>query len=204
MNNNVSFQSRIKFVNKDAFINTVSGKRINHIMRPIAFADEFYTNCVRSCTAGGIISPNQEAYAFHIFDGKLTHESICSRFSRDLELFDNPPERALLIGGKRHSTRPYSLKNFKLILKSIKEKVKNISYFEQHTDAFAQSSLHYNLKNDTYTIFTQFFKDGKEECIQSLDDLLKNFKKIKIAKGDELFLGETKIAPEEYPKIFEK
>lgn len=204
MNNNVSFQSKIKFVDKKTFINTVNGTRIDHINRPIAFTNEFFTNCIRSCTAGAIVAPKKETYGFHIFDGLQTQNSIYPRFSIDMKLFDNPPERALIIGGKLHHTRPYSMPNFKIIKDTIKQYIDRVSYFEQHNDYYAQTSLHYSTIDDTYTILTQYFKDGKEACVESLKELLSNFKRIKIAKGDELFFGEIKIDPKECPKIFEK
>lgn len=204
MDSNISFQSRIKFVNKKVFIDVVNGKRIDHIERPVAFADEFFTNCVRSCTAGGIVTPQKEAYGFHILDDICTNTSINDRFRFDIKLFDNPPERALIIGGKKHHTRPFSMANFKLIKDTIKNYINNVSYFEQHTDYYAQSSIHYSLKDDTYTILTQYFKNGKEKCVESLKELLENFKNIKIAKGDELFIGEVKVSPNEVSGIFKK
>lgn len=204
MNNSVSFQSRIKFVNKKTFIETVKGERIDHITKPIAFADEFFTNCVRSCTAGAVIAPQKDTYGFHILDDIVTHTSFPNRFKMDMKFFEGQPERALVIGGKKHHSRPMSMPNFKLIKDSIQKIVENISYFEQHTDKYAQTSFHYSAPNDTYSILTQYFKDGKEACVESLSELLENFKHIQIAKGDELFLGETKITPKECPKIFKK
>ena len=94
--------------------------------------------------------------------------------------------------------------NFKIIKDTIKQYIDRVSYFEQHNDYYAQTSLHYSTIDDTYTILTQYFKDGKEACVESLKELLSNFKRIKIAKGDELFFGEIKIDPKECPKIFEK
>ena len=204
MNNNISFQSRIRFVDKKTFIDTVKGKRIDHISRPVAFADEFYTNCVRSCTAGGVTVPHKESYGFHILDDIATHVSIYDRFKIDMKFFDNTPERALIIGGKNHHTRPMSMPNFKLIRDTLKQYIDKISYFEQHTNFYSQSSLHYDKESDTYTILTQYFQDGKEKSVATLKVLLENFKKVKISKGDELFFGETKIDPKEYSQIFEK
>ncbi len=204
MNNNVSFQSRIRFVDKKTFINTVTGKRIDHIERPIAFVDDFFTNCIRSCSAGAIVAPHKEVYAYHIFDGKETHKTIYERLTMDIKLFDTPPKHALIIGGKEHSTRPFSIPNFKIIKDLLRDNIDNVSYFEQHTDYYAQSSLHYDKKNDVYTILTQFFNNGKEDYIKTIKDLLCNFKKIRIAKGDELFIGGLKINPIEYSSIFEK
>lgn len=200
--NNIAFKSKIQFVDKKTFIDTANGKRISPDNRPGAFGDEFYTITVRTCTGGGIVVPNKEAYGFHFFDSLLTNKTLAKRLNLDVLLFDNPPERAVIIGSKDHHSRPYSKMNFKTIERVLEKHIDNISIFEEHVDNFTQSNLHYNLKTDTYTILTQFVKNGKEECIKTLEDLLANFKRIKIAHGDELFIGKEKILKEMCPKIF--
>lgn len=204
MNNAISFKSKIRFVDKNTFVNTASGKEIEPENRPAAFAERYYIPTVRTCTGGGILSPNNEAYGFHIYDGENTNKTVANRLKLDILLFDETPERALIIGSKKHPSRPYSQKNFSIIKNCLEKHIKNVTLFEEHTDNFAQSSLHYDLKTDTYTILTQFFKDGKEECVKTLADLLGIFKNIKIANGDELFIGKQQILKEFCPKIFRK
>lgn len=190
------------FVDKETFVRTAKGKQITPENRPAAFADEFYSPTIRTCTAGAIVSPNSEAYGFHIFDGEKTSETVSKRLNMDVFLFDNPPQRALVIGSKKHKSRPYSQKNFDAIKKCLEKHMDNVTSFEEHTDLFGQSNIHYDLKTDTYTILTQFFREGKEECVRTLKDLLSSFKKIKIAQGDELFVGKQQITKESCPKIF--
>ena len=203
MSNDISFKSRIKFVDKNSFIKIANGKKIDQIEKPCAFAEEFYTTCIRTCTGGGIVSPKNECYGFHILDNERTNKIYPLRLKLELPLFGITPERALLIGSKDHQSRPFSKENFKEILNVIKKFTPNITRFEEHTDRFAQSSLHYDLKTDTYTILTQFVKNEKEDYIKTLQDLLENFRKIKITNGDELYIGETQITKQACPEIFE-
>jgi len=202
MNNNISFRSKINFVDKDTFVNIAKGKKISPETRTAAFADEFFSPRVRSCTAGGILSVNEESYGFHFYDDSNIGECGLNTLKRDIALFDNSPQRAFIIGSKRHKCRPFSKRNLVIIKKYLDNNINNVSVFEGHTDKYAQSSFHYDLKTDTYTVFTQFFKNGKEKCVNSLRDLLNNFKNIKIANGDVLFIGNQQITKDMYPSIF--
>ena len=78
----------------------------------------------------------------------------------------------------------------------------NLTIFEKHKHDCSQSHISYSLKDDTWLIASDYIDNETEEyCwVNSLASLKKAFEKIKIAKGDELFIGEKKILPDP-PKI---
>ena len=69
-----NFQSKIKFVSQDT-INALkrNGEKIGFLADSInnVKAPKFYTEGVRTCTAGGLVIPHKEAVGFHYYDFSL-------------------------------------------------------------------------------------------------------------------------------------
>ena len=202
MDNKISFKSRINFVDAKTFIRVANGIEVNHIHNPIEFADEFYTTGVKTCSAGAAVIPHKTAYGFHTYDCENTNKTIGTRFNIDLNLSDEKPKRALIIGSKKRNDRPFSPLNFNLIKRTLEKYTKHITTFEEQTQEMQQTCLHYDAKTDTYTILTRYLKDKEVDYIKSIKDLLKSFKTISIAKGDDLYVENIKIEKSEYPELF--
>ena len=195
MINKISFGSKINFVPCYKFLSDhEKGKYIDfkeHFIN-VEEAPEFYTMSIADCNAGGIISPHKKSMGFHINglyylkDGPF---DICGT-----------PERALLIGSKRNIFSPNSITNFNVLQKYLQNKVKHLTYFQEHKPLFSASDIHYSLDNDTWTISTQY---GVLSEVKSIKDLFRVFRKIKIANGDSLFIDEKEILPKDFPDIFE-
>ena len=166
----------------------------------IKVGSELYTSKIRTCTGGGFVVPNKEACCFHFLNSSYFYEYMDSILNFYLSTVK--PERALIIGSKKLSTVNYSIENFKRIENIIKSKVKNVTIFERHRFPFSQSSFHYDVKKDTWTILSQYSYKDKQYEVTTLKDLLRLFKKISIAKGDRLFINGKEILPKDCPKIF--
>lgn len=205
MSNNISFKSKINFVDTDKFIKTIGirnceKRRIDHLGKCIMIGEDLYTNKIRTCTGGGFVVPEVEVCAFHFLNSQHFHEYMESILSFYLSKLK--PERALIIGSKRLSTAGYSLENFQKIKEIIKSNVENVTLFERHRFPCSQSSFHYSVKTDTWTILSQYQYKDKNYEVTTLKDLRRLFNKISIAKGDRLFVNDKEILPKDCPKIF--
>lgn len=196
-NNNISFKSNIRFVPIELERLNLRGQEIGFLTgeQNCIKASEFFTYGIKTCTGGGLITPNKEALGFHYLDASFSHFLNVNKFIKDLGK-QIKPERGLLVGGKSEALHGYifSTRNFKKFKKGLQKLTKNISIFECHKHPFSQTDFHYSLKNDTWTLYHCFInKRGKFDYIKNPDDLKKCYKKIQIADGDRLFIGEKEI-----------
>ena len=212
MTNNVSFTSRINFVDSKTFDRFMKGAyvdfRTDHGLIPpnkinerivskltgkpiykrsdVLEADEFYTDTVRTCTAGGIVDTKTgKAVGFHIYDSDANADKTDEILDNIFAYIPNP-DRALVLGSKKLKGSVYSIPIFQKILEGIKKRVQNVSVFNEHIFPYSETDMHYSLKNDTWTIRSMYrpLMDYKEYEIESKDDLAKCFRDFKIADGD--------------------
>ncbi len=212
--NDISFKSRINFVDRKVFdkfqkgiyvdfrpnndfsaldmLMTKPSPKIKHPRMDVIKAKEFYTDTVRTCTAGGVINTKTgDAVGFHIYDSLDNLEKTDDILENIFGKIENP-DRALIIGSKNLKFSYFSIPIFKKIFEGISERIKNITIFREHTFPFSESDIHYSAKNDTWTIRSMYrpLTDIKEIDIQSNEDLNKCFKEIKLANGDEISFGK--------------
>lgn len=197
---NITFKSKINFVTDHAFHQLKHGKYVDFvpIEDSIVKADEFFTEAVRTCSAGGIIdTKNNEAVGFHIFDTEETFKNIQSIIDKIFGALKNP-DKCLLLGGKNLKNSEYSIDIFETIRRACAERLNSVTSFEIHTLPWSESDLHYSLKDDTWNIHTMFRTnlDYKERSILSNDDLANNFKYIYTAKDDIINFPSDNIVRE--------
>lgn len=199
MTNNIAFTSRINFVNAKTFENFRCGTYIDfrkgcEIVTPkfprpdIYKTNEFYTEEVRTCTAGGVIdSKNGECLGFHIYDNLINEENADSIIENIFKLIPNP-DKALLLGSKQLTCAKYSLPIFKKIYEGLSSRIKNITVFREHTLPISESNLHYSLKNDTWTVHSMYTEllNLKEHHILSENELQKCFKEVILSPDDTI------------------
>lgn len=215
----VTFTSRINFVDRKAFENfrkgdyvdfrtnneltaldmitlraveKLTGGKIKHPRLDVLKSDEFFTEEVRTCTAGGVVDTKSgKAVGFHIYDSLDNFNKIGDVLEN---IFGNveTPDRAVILGSKNLKSSIYSIPIFQKLLKGISERVPNLTVFKEHTLPFSESNMHYSLKNDTWTIQSMYrpLTDYKEFDVSSQEELNKCFKEIKLANGDIITFGE--------------
>ncbi len=207
-NNNVSFTSNIRFVPWKVFSKMEKKNAIlyYHDTPNILKADEFYSLDIRTCTGGGLTKQSTgEGEGFHFWDDKITQKKANDNVISLIRFVKNP-ERGLVIGGKRLDENPFSVPLFYKFRDMIKERVQNLSEFCIHRFEDSQTHYHYDTKNDTWTICTEYRKtaNSPQRAVNSLATLKNAFEKISIAPGDRLFIGEKEIQPKDAPEIFLK
>mgnify|MGYP001624242343 CR=1 FL=1 len=204
-NNNISFKSKIKFVDRAVYKMMPKKNYIDfkHSCPNILKADEFFSEGIRTCTGGGLVNPNVEAEGFHIWDD-MTNKKRFPLIINSLFRFVKSPKRALLVGSKELKGSDYSLEQFERFKQSLQSRIKNISYFQKHRYYNSETHYHYSMADDTWTLCSSFQqkKNGKYKTVRSLKDLLDCFEHISIAKGDRLFIGKKEILPKDCPEIF--
>jgi hypothetical protein len=194
----ISFTSKINFVDAKTFYNVCVGRYIDFsdAKTSIVKADEFYTEAVRTCSAGGLHrSATEENLGYHIYDG-IKRSTPIEYFVNDMFSRIKNPDRALLLGGKRlRFNATESMKRFHELKNTLFERVKNVTYFEEHAIPDSESNLCYINHDDTWYINTVFkdYKTGKDMCVDTLEKLLKAFKHISIAKGDTLYINDNQV-----------
>lgn len=149
-------------------------------------SDEFYTDEVRTCSAGGVIDfKTGQCAGFHFYDNLENSQQTDDMLDAIFKLVPNP-DRALLLGSKKLKFSIYSISIFDKILEGLNKRIKNITVFREHIFPYSESDLHYSLKDDTWTIRSMFrpLTDYKEYDILSKETLEKSFKEIKLADGD--------------------
>lgn len=211
MDNNVSFKSRINFVNMKEFTKLIQGTPSIDFDKPtrkILKASEFHTMGIRTCTGGGLTNTkSKKAVGFHLQDSEDNIYDFSKNISKMFDLIK--PERGLLIGSKKgriFDNTTFSKYQFTLLKNEFMQKVPNISYFQEHKHLYGQSHFHYSQKNDTWSICGQWAFETPRQYIQkqikNVEDLKNSYKKIEIAKGDQLFINGKEVLPEEYPELF--
>ena len=201
---NIQFTSRINFVNEKTFDNFRKGIYVDFrepyktelfgkkIRTNIVKADEFYTDTVRTCTAGGIINHKTgDCTGFHIFDNYENSQRTNDILEEIFKRVKNP-DRAFILGGKNLTVSEYSMPIFEKICNGIKKRVANVTIFKEHIFPYSETNMHYSAKEDTWTIQSMYrpLTDIKSFDILSKEDMVKCFKEIEIADGDVLSFGK--------------
>lgn len=206
MNDSISFKSKIKFVHNIDFLKNYSrGTNIGytHCEPNVLKSDVFYTKSIRTCTGGGLVTPQKGCLGFHIWDDMVNKKNF-EKIAHSIIRWLNPAERGLLIGAKALKGSDYSIEQFKRFKEFLSKHVPNLSIFEKHQHECSQSHISYSLKDDTWFIASDFLDNvtGEYYQVNNLETLRKAFENIKIAKGDELYIGEMKINPKDAPDLF--
>lgn len=213
--NDISFTSRIKFVSGNKFqelargqyvdfrneqilnhidmarkekLKKIYGQGIKNLRLDVLKADEFYTDSVRTCTAGGVVNTKTgEAAGFHIYDSFDNYDETDDILENIFGRVKNP-DRALLIGSKKLDVAQYSTEIFKQIKEGIMKRVPKVTLFREHTFPYSESNLCYLSEPDTWIINSMYrpLTDYKEYDVLTKQDLDKCFKEVKIADGDVL------------------
>ena len=216
--NDISFTSRINFVTAKEFdsfrrgayvdfrtqcqltpvdkltqkvVSKLTGENLKHPRLDVVAADEFYTDVVRTCPAGGVVNTKTgQAAGFHSYDCLENFESAEDVLENLFHHVPNP-DRALLIGSKNLSGSDYSIPLFQKLYEGITKRVPNVTVIREHTFPYSESEFHYALKNDTWTIHSMYkpLTDYREFDVKSKEDLDKCFKEVRIANGDVLMFN---------------
>lgn len=206
MSNNISFKSKIKFIHSiDYLKNHNKGVHINfldtdsHILKE----DKFYTQGIRTCTGGGLVTPHKESLGFHIWDNKDNKRNFDEIANSMIQKMKNI-ERGLLIGSKSLKKSPYSREQFENFKTFLLKCVPNLTIFEKHKPQCSQSHIAYSLEEDTWLIASDYIDDETEKhyYVTSLEKLRNLFENIKIADGDELFICNKQITKDDAPDLF--
>ena len=205
MKEKVSFKSRITFVDRKTFNKFKKGTPIffKHDMPNIIKDKIFYSEDIRTCTGGGVVTPAKEAEGFHLLDDVTNYKNIHD-FIVYIFRYVKDAQRGLLLGSKELDTRPYSVKIFEKIKDAFYKRLSNVSIFERHTYSNSQTHFMYSLKDDTWTLCTGYRMPDTETLISVSTpmDLKRVFGKISIAEGDSLFIKGKEITPEMMPEFF--
>lgn len=205
--NNTSFQSKIVFVPSSAFKSENAKyfycKETNALKDSMTKACNVWTDEIRTCTGGGI-ADKDGVLGFHFYDSIGTLNRIKSEFSNLIKTLNQTCKSALLIGSKDMKNN-ISAQIFDATLNEV-EKVTTPSIFKEYTNSTSESNIAFSSADDTWLVNTNFLKHpgflASAKDILSLDDLVKNFKKIQIAPQDKLFIENTEITREMCPEIF--
>ena len=169
-------------------IEKMTGGKIKHPRLDVVKADEFYTEEVRTCSAGGVVNTKTgEAAGFHAYDSLFTLEKVDDILEN---LFGYVPnaDRVFIVGSKElHCGAEFSRPIFKALYDGIARRVKNVTVLREHTLPYSETDFHYSANNDTWTIHSMFrpLTDIKQFDVLSREDVDKCFKEVKIADGDE-------------------
>ena len=209
---NINFQSKINFVSDFDFRGKFYGKTLFKEIPfikdnpSVAVGDNFFSKGIRTCSGGGLISPDSTAVGFHFHDSLNTLNNINNNID---ELFIKNPSATsgLLIGGKNLKSAPFSVPQFDKLKEAFLSRLKNVSIFEKHHFPDEESNFIYSLKDDTWTILTGYSNAPMEFVdyeATSVDSLRKAFSKIRIAEGDELFIQGKPVTKSDAPDFFDK
>lgn len=196
----ITFTSKINFVDRKTFNSLCVGKFIDFTNpeTSIVKADSFNMDCVRTCSAGGVKnSKTGDAVGFHSYDKEEYSKPIENVIS-DIFLMVENPDRALLLGGKNLRINTYnSMRRFWHLKEAFLNRIKNVTFFEEHTFPDSESNLCYLKDSDTWLINSEY-KDYRQikpmnKCVSSIEELLRFFRKVQIAQGDTLFIDGKEI-----------
>ncbi len=206
MQQNISFTSNIKFVDGYHFLKLRKGDRIGykHNEVNILKSNKFYSEGIRTCTGGGVITPYLEAEGFHFLDD-LTNKKNFNILINSLFRFVKNPKHGLLIGSKELDKYPLSTEQFQKIKQIFKQRIPNLTIFEKHKHINSESNYYYNLENDTWIIYSTFRKPNElnSHTIKNLEDLKECFESIQISPQDKLFINNKRISQIDNPTMFD-
>jgi hypothetical protein len=211
VDNGITFTSNIKFVKYSTY------KKLCRNCVKIGFLDDepnilkaskFYSMNIRTCTGGGLVTPQKEAEGFHFLDNSWSKKSFLANIKR-LFNYVKDPQNAILIGSKDLVENKFSIEQFQNLKKIFNKKVKNVSSFEEHSYLRSETHYQYSLDTDTWTICSRYWtRDSDKQLtphtVGSIEELKNCFKSISIAPSDKLFIGKQEILPKDCPEIFQK
>jgi|GEM_PF-2070853 len=197
LNNNLSFQSKIKFVSSTEFERLPLEKMREAkeyvgypwLINQAIIKERGYTDRVCSCNAGGIQN-SQQLLLFHLLPDcheldkieKVLNEKIPELRSQNANL------RGLIIGGDNFSGSILVFEKLKSIFEKFKidtsiiwgQKVRGCRVF-------------YSVKKDTWIVNSPKATTSYPQEVETLEDLKNNFEYIKISNQDKLCIGKTRI-----------
>ncbi|MBO6256497.1 hypothetical protein J6N69_00470 [bacterium] len=173
---------------KNKFEQMINPPKMNMSRTDVILSDEFYTEGVRTCTAGGVIDlKSGKCLGFHFYDSLDNMKKVDEMIANIFDKIPNP-DGALILGGKNLKCSNYSLPIFEKITEAILSKIKRVTVLREHLYPFSETDMHYSLKNDTWTIYSMFrpVTEIKERYISSKSDLQNCFREVKIAASDSV------------------
>lgn len=191
-----SFKARIDVVTKDEFNKRKKGIRIDfgesRFHMPVC--DEFWTEEVRSCLAGGTYS-DKGAVGFHFFHD---YDTNCFLDWATQKINDKVPRpKGGLIAGSKDlgGFSQYSVPNFNFVKEKLNNQSQNISVFEGIVPKFGQLNLAFSRPKETWTMCCEILVPQHDLKLQvnTPDKFWEFFKSIRLAKTDELFLFGKKV-----------
>lgn len=198
MDNNISFKSDIVFVNRSRFTMLTRRARSKYVdfdIKPImTYANDFYSEAVRTCSGGGITDSKVKSGGYHIYDCFSTIDNLEQINNEIINGFNPAETRGLVIGGKNLEGRLHSVGITEGIIDFLKNKISALTYFCEHLQVGEESDFHYNLLRDTWSICTTCF-DNKIgfSFVNKLEDLPLFFRHAHLAEGDRLFMGTEDV-----------
>lgn len=200
MVSNISFTSKINFVDANTFCNLCQGERI--LYSKFVKADKFNTLALRNCTGSIAVDyKNNVAKGAHTYPNNLNFEfadTLMSKFFSDIKA-----QKGFLIGGRYLEDEQISMGIFEKFKKAFKKKVKDLTVFGGQVFPYSETDFAYNVNTDTLTLCTMFKRPMEifEHYVSNIDELKECFHEIKIAKGDELFINGEKVELNKHVKI---
>lgn len=201
MTNNISFKQNIRFVDQHNFHKFVTNPRweIGYAWHdPLyvtnKYSPNFYTLNVRTCTAGGFRNANGDAVGFHLLDCYENNKHAEDNCNKIYNAVENPIS-GILVGSKQILGCKYSRSIFSKMEKFFTDRIKGVSIFKEHTYQDGGTSFVYHTETDAWFIRPQWGETS--ECAKSIEELKKFYKKIIIADGDRIFIGDIEIDPKD-------
>ena len=188
----INFKSKINFVDsctfnklklaqKAGYDTFVEGKRV-------------CAHNVRTCTGAVCVDRKRAvARACHNYDCPVNAnfaDVLAIQFLHDLDI-----NKVFLIGGKKLSDSKSSIPLFHNFKRQLAKMVKKLTIFEEHTYPYSETDFHYDCDTDTLTVCSMFKrpKEVFEHYISNMDELNECFKKVTIAKDDQLYFNDVPV-----------
>lgn len=191
----VSFKSKINFVSGAEFnrFNCWRSHYVNTWMmtkQSVQIANDFYTESIRTCTAGGFINTKiRQAVGFHFIDNVRWFNVYTKDILNHIFELINP-DKCLLLGGKNLEKFSFSMEQFEYLKDFIGKRVEQLTIFEEHLFPLSETNLRYSINDDTWNINT-IYKDkqnvyAEEHTLMTPEELKRCFKNVVISPDDEL------------------
>ena len=203
MDNRISFTSNINFVSERNLRRIVFNNRSEYIpfeqpyytCQFIKKSKNFFTNQIKTCTAGGLTDGKNNAVGFHILDSIKNFENIENIQKQIFDMLASNPISGILIGSKDLPNRHFSIPIFENMTEFMKKSVPDLSIFKQHNLSNGESHIHYDVKTDTWNICTKLFNKEKEcyYSASSVEDIKKAYESIEIAPNDKLLINGKEV-----------
>ncbi len=202
----VTFKLRINIVPEKAFEELKQGAYVDvrnikqlpddiKLRVGIIKSDEFYTDGIRTCTAGELANTEtKETICFHYYDDLNNLENVKTFINFLFGEIKNP-DQGFLIGSKNLKNSNYSLPIFQSFYEEFTKRVKNLSVFREHLFKDSESNIHYSQKGNILNISSTFRENmGTNYSDLTSPGLLNNcYKEIKLANGDKLYINGTEV-----------